>query len=409
MKRSIIILAASTCLIAAALAKESSPMSGQHDITAGHKPKIAADKNGVLHVVYEASKEGANATDIFYSESTDGGVTWSAGKDISYSHGTASDPDIAVESTGALDVVWTDTSPGEQNPDIFAVRSADGGKTWTDPVDISNTPTPSNQPAVACGPDDSVHAVWIDTFSGPTHVDVWHTFSTNAGKTWSNPEDISPTPGISSEPAITIGKDGTIHSAWVDTTSGVTHPDIFYVRYAGGAWTQPVDVSHTFKVCTYPCMATGPKSRVYLCWQDNSKKEHAADIWCAIAGKSAKWGKALNISNTPGVSSEPAIAADQAGRIAVVWSDTTTGVSRPDVCVRVSLDSGETFSNQMNMSNTLTKSKFPSVTLIGSKLFVVWEEIAPTTCTIKTMSMELKGIPTGPVEEVEGSQGHTVR
>jgi hypothetical protein len=141
---------------------------------------------------------------------------------------------------------------------------------------------------------------------------------------------------------------------------------------------------------------------VYLCWQDNSKKEFAADIWCAIAEKSGKWSKPLNISDTPGVSSEPCLAADQAGRLGIVWSDTTTGLDRPDVCARVSLDSGSDFSNQLDLSNSTTgKSRRPDVALFGSKMIVVWEEIGTGGSTIKTTTMELKGTPTGPAGEVD--------
>src|SRR6202034_1135676 len=113
--------------------------------------------------------------------------------------------DVTVETNGAIDVAWKDTSPGEQSPDIFFSRSADGGKTWTYAADVSNTAGASTEPAISCGTDDSIHVVWVDTSASPTNPDIYHSVSGNAGEAWSKPENISKTPGISREPDVTVG------------------------------------------------------------------------------------------------------------------------------------------------------------------------------------------------------------
>ncbi len=137
------------------------------------------------------------------------------------------------------------------------------------------------------------------------------------------------------------------------------------------------------------------KGRVYLVWSDNSKKETAADIWCARAGGSAEFSKLINISSTTGVSSEPAVAADNHGRIAVAWSDTASGVSHPDIYVRVGVDNLDLISFAIDMTNTTGMSKHPHLTIAGKRLIVVWEEIEGESSLVKVTSMSLDGIPTG--------------
>ncbi len=116
------------------------------DVCQGETPRIAADGNGNLYVVFAGCKQGSKVQDIFCSSSADGGLTWTSPIDVSNTPGTSSHPDIAVEKNGAIDLVWGDTTD-ITSPDIFFVRSQDKGKTWTDPFNISNTPGVSAEPA----------------------------------------------------------------------------------------------------------------------------------------------------------------------------------------------------------------------------------------------------------------------
>ena len=166
-----------------ASADDAAP-SSVHNVAEGTKPRIAADANGHLHAVFEGYLEGSKIPDVFYSESSDQGKTWTAPKDISTTPGISTHPDIAVEKSGAIDVVWSDAGADVKSPDIFFTRSVDGGDSWSPITDISNTPGASTKPAIAVGPDNSIHAVWCDTSKGETNLDIYYTSSTDGGKTW---------------------------------------------------------------------------------------------------------------------------------------------------------------------------------------------------------------------------------
>jgi len=388
----------------AALAFSSAVMAAQpaaiNEVAKAENPQIRADKAGCLHMVFEGFDKGSEIRDILYSKSTDKGTTWSEPHDISKTPGVSSTPAMAIEKNGAIDVIWRDTTSGELRPDIYFNRSADSGQSWGKAVDISNTPGVCTEPAIAIGPDDSIHAVWVDTSSNGGRPDIFYSSSTDGGKTWSKYEDISPTPGISREPVVAIGTDGIVHAAWVDTSSGEESPDIYYTKKVNGSWAAPIDISKSKKISAHPSMACGTKGRIFICWSDNTKKANAADIWCVV-GRNGHFEKPINISDTPGVSSQPTVAADSTGQLAVAWTDTSSGISTPHIYTRVSKDSGDDFSNPIDITLKRGGTRNPTASIAGEKVVIAWEELEGNVTHIKTTSIDLKKISTGPVDQVD--------
>jgi hypothetical protein len=91
---------------------------------------------------------GLNPTDIMFSRSTDGGLTFSAPQRITddpvnpnkwHWFGT-----LAVAPNGRIDSVWMDTRNAANNTDsqLFYSWSTDGGVTWAPNVAVSNSFTP---------------------------------------------------------------------------------------------------------------------------------------------------------------------------------------------------------------------------------------------------------------------------
>jgi photosystem II stability/assembly factor-like uncharacterized protein len=406
---------ASLCLVSLSLPAWSSSELSIYPIATGNSPAIASDRAGHLHVAFEGREPDKNVVDIFYSESSDDGKTWTSPKDVSATPGNSSHPDITVEKGGAIDVVWTDTTAGVKTPDIYFSRSTDGGQTWTRAADISNTPGASIEPTVAAGPDNAIHVGWSETSKGEENSEIYYLSSLDGGKTWAKDPllpavNISNTPDKSTEPAIAVGADGAVHAAWLDSSPGETHPDIYCAQNLVGSWSQPINVSHSPRSSSHPVLACGSKDRVFLAWSDNSRKEKAADIWCAIFRSQSNLANAkpVNISGSSGVSSEPAIATGEKGLVAIVWTDTTSGESHPDIFARVSNDGGSDFTNVTDLSNTRGVSKHPDVTIAGGNMFVVWEDVnvEGTRSTIKVISMNVKNISTGPAQDVDPTIHH---
>ncbi len=129
-------------------------------------------------------------------------------------------------------------------------------------------------------------------------------------------------PGLSSTPEVAVGEDGSVHVAWIDSSVGETHPDVF----VGSS-------------------------------QD----------------RGAKFGKAVNASKTPGISSQPAIVA-AGGVLVAVWLDTSKDPKAPDIWIAQSANGGRTFSAAVDLSNTPGVSGLPRVAIAAHSVVAVWEE-----------------------------------
>jgi hypothetical protein len=382
MRHSLLVALTFLCTTVASFpvyAEEISPVPLKHEVGFGTSPQFVIDAKNDVHVLYEvAGSQTAGVSNIFSVESGDNGKTWSEPVNISNSTRAARQSTIALDKDGALDAAWCQDIGGESTPDVFFARSVDGGKTWSKPVDISNTPGESSYPSIAVASDKSLHVVWCDTSKGKRNRDIFYASSSDGGKTWGKDsqmlvEDISNTAGFSSEPKIAIDDNDEIHVVWCDSTPGRTRPDIFYVYKQKGQWTKPQNLSSNDRISSHPTIACGPDGKVYLAWSDSSREIHMADVWC-IVGKDGSFGKAINVSNTSGVSTQPTVAADETGRAVIIWSDICIADGKPEVYARVSHDKLASLSHAIDMSNTNGSSKYAQVAINRDRFFVIWEE-----------------------------------
>jgi hypothetical protein len=106
----------------------------------------AGGADGSLHFVYEGSDRPtvANFTQVLYRRSSDGGKTWSDGKVLNDTDPAkmtySGDPNISVAPNGRIDATWWDTrnDPGIAANDVYYSSSSDAGMTWSGNVRITD-------------------------------------------------------------------------------------------------------------------------------------------------------------------------------------------------------------------------------------------------------------------------------
>src|SRR5919112_2206167 len=96
---------------------------------------------------------------------------------------------------------------------------------------------------------------------------------------------------------------------------------------------------------------------VYIVWS-----EHESDIM--FKRNVISFDPTINLSNTIGRSSSPAMAAFE-NNVHVVWNDDTSGNS--EILYRKSTDGGASFGGTVNLSNTSGRSSTPAVAVSGHK------------------------------------------
>jgi hypothetical protein len=102
-------------------------------------------------------------------------------------------PDIGVDpNTGAVYVVWADGRfSGGARPDVVLSRSSDGGRNWSTPIKVNQTPVPAAafNATVEVSSDSTVGVEYYDfrnnTAAPGVPTDVFLTHSHTAGTTWS--------------------------------------------------------------------------------------------------------------------------------------------------------------------------------------------------------------------------------
>jgi hypothetical protein len=128
-----------------------------------YNPSIVVD-GGILYAVWQdASGMGF---DIFSSKSNDGGYSWSSHvvvNDDTFNSQTS--PEI-IYAGGMLHAVWEDTRNLNGDPDIYYANSTDGGDNWGANIrvddDSDNDFDDQKNPSVAFIPPISVNVVWED-------------------------------------------------------------------------------------------------------------------------------------------------------------------------------------------------------------------------------------------------------
>lgn len=276
---------------------------------------VIAVEAGTVYLAWQAGEPGD--WDIFFSKSTDGGATWSAAVNVSNNVGVSVNPAMVVNA-GTIHIAWLDGAPG--NNEIFFSKSTDGGVTWSPAVNVSNNTAQSGNPAIALDAG-TICLAWHD--ETPGFPDIFFSKSTDGGATWSTAVNVSESSGGSYTPAIAVDA-GTIHLVWMDDTPGLA--DIFYSNSTDGGttWSAPVNASNTEGSSEYPDIAIDAGT-IHLTWHDWTSGNYDV-LYSKSTDGGATWSAAENVSNNVGDSQNPTIAA-RSGTVYLAWDDWTPGAS----------------------------------------------------------------------------------
>jgi hypothetical protein len=137
----------------------------------------------------------------------------------------------------------------------------------------------------------------------------------------------------------------------------------------------------------YPQLAAS-ENNVYVVWEDSTTPDLSSNNYDIYIKKSADWGESfagnsnnssattttttevLNLSNNPGFSNHPQIAAYDE-KVHVAWIDDSSG--NKEILLARSIDNGTTFSEAINLSNTTnTNSRNLELSAFENNVYAVW-------------------------------------
>jgi len=255
---------------------------------------------------------------------------------------------IAADSRGRVHVVWCEQDGAALNYQINArTRTLAGWETTRRAVAYTGAYPGSSggakYPAVVADAEDSLHIAWHDyRVAGIQNVEIF-TKSRGAGAPWdtssagelrltrsSHPEtngDNSYVPSL-----FRTATDG-LGVVWFDFRFDNENAEILFKERAAGPsgneWdttagdAPDVNVSETAGNSTYPAVAVAPDGTLHVVWMEQASI--AAVLHRARDAASGVWGARDTVAAGIDVVGYPAAAVDPAGALHVVWVDARDG------------------------------------------------------------------------------------
>ncbi len=256
-------------------------------ISLQRQPYAVMDDVGIMHMVFEDQRLKSQV-DVFYSRSTDNGITWTPGVSVS------DDPDglslqdfssIAVVPGGAVLISFVDRrSELDPNRHIFIVRSTDRGITWSSPSQVDQFDKAAQAGVCECciqniaaTSDGRVAVAFRSNVSNQR--DVYIAPSIDGGVTFTSPVRIaSDTWTIdacpASGPTIIFDSSGTVHLSWMDERDIIGVSTIWYGRWPWMSRMLPMNsriMSSKSVMPNWPDVAVTPDGKhVGVVWQTTS-------------------------------------------------------------------------------------------------------------------------------------------
>lgn len=244
------------------------------------------------------------------------------------------DPTVALSPFGEAAVAWVD----QQQKDVFFQRYAGTQAGLPEPVNVSESPdTFSWLPRMVIGDSDEVFALWQEIiFSGGTHGgEILFARSTDGGHSFSEPLNLSNTTNGAGKGRLTerhwhngsldiaIGPEGNLYAAWTEyqgplrlsrsTDGGESFSD---PQLIAGRGDEPP--------ARGPSLATGPEGHLHLAWTVG--EDPAADIRYATsidAGQS--FSEPRHISSGEAHADAPKVAVHYDGTVHLAWMESPEG------------------------------------------------------------------------------------
>jgi hypothetical protein len=270
------------------------------------------------------------------------------------------DPTVAVDERGNVAVAWVD----QKRKDVFFGRQSEA-------VNVSRSPETLSWLPRMVSSGSSIFLLWQEIiFSGGSHGgEMLFARSSDGGKTFSEPLNLSSSVAGDGKGRIdkdlwhngsldlVVDADGMIHVAWTEYEGA-----LWYRRSADGGKTfAPKTRVPDVKPARAPSLAVHGGT-VYLAWTVGD--DPAADIRVSRA-----FGAPVIVGKSKGYSDAPKLAVDARGSVHLVYSD------EGRILYSHSKDGARSFERPRDISGR--NSGFPALEVDAKgNVYVVWERFA---------------------------------
>ena len=178
----------------------------------------------LVHVIW---LDGRNAyQNVFYKRSTDGGLNWGADTQLTNNDSTrlANNPSVAVSGSN-VHVIWMDSPRETYAPEIYYKHSTDGGITWGAGTQLTTNYTSATLFSTISASGSNVHVVWDDNRNSAANYEIYYKGSTDRGISWGADTRLTNNSSVSAYPFVSASGSG-VHVVWTDNRDG--NYEIYY-------------------------------------------------------------------------------------------------------------------------------------------------------------------------------------
>jgi hypothetical protein len=218
--------------------------------------------NGTLWAAWQSNRNAplTGRNDIIYKTFTNG--AWSSDHNLTTT-GQNSGPTLVQLINGTIGVFWA-YRPSHSYEIYYTQYSAAG---WSTPTNVTTTNFNDTQPAATVGHDGTVWLVWTrinstSTTSPPLEQLFYKTWKNGV---WSHEAQLTNDSNQNYGSSIEIAKDGLVRVTWSKGTAGNTY-QLYTKTYNGTTWTSDTLLVPSTSTDEHPTMMQDRNGTLWLFW-----------------------------------------------------------------------------------------------------------------------------------------------
>ena len=261
------------------------PLNDDQRVTNHGFTGIATGPDGRIYASWLDGRNDEEAAEVFMAVSEDGGKSFGKNFQVSTFACPCCRPTIAFLDGGETMIVAHRrfaTSSGyivsDNVRDHQLIRSTDGGKTFSDPVLISDDGwvtygCPHAGIALDVDGQDMIHAVWWTGGRTPDEAGIYYAYSEDGGKSFAPRQLMVHAPHDTVlHTHITVDKNDTLYASWINIEEN--RPQIFLAHRSAvtGQWSPIHRVSDGAWNTVYP-VVTVDEENLYVAWTERKGED----------------------------------------------------------------------------------------------------------------------------------------
>jgi hypothetical protein len=283
--------------------------------------QLVRSSNGSLHTIYTSNVSGERS--IFYSTSSDDGVTWVQTEISNRGDGNDSHPVLGVDGHDNIHVFWENDGSTD---DIYYKQKTPSG--WDSIVNITASFSAGcGNPNVVITSNDDISVVFSSNQIGL--FQLWYLEYTN--NSWQSAVQLTSEYPINiREPYITVDYDDNLH-VMGRSSGGASNFTIVYLKREGGTWSSLSrigDITSGVDLQSFPIAVVDKSNNLHVSWMAFNTTNNL-ERFIQYRNYTTQWNPVVNLSGDNGenFSSMPTLSIDSSNNIHIVFYGNYTGIS----------------------------------------------------------------------------------